>query len=121
MAAQYEKDIFTTSFTGANNLVGQEGRLIDYAGVLTANNTQVAKGVVRVGYGANLASELIIKGECMAYVTIGANAATTVGQKLASSANGALEAHAGTVYVRAVCMEANNSANNTVLLRVNLL
>jgi len=119
MAAN-EKDIRCTSIVSANNLVGAEHYVVTWAGAKTANNTQVPAGVVRRGRANNLASEIIYQGSCMAYVTIGANASVAVGTKLSAGANGCFEICNNT-FVAAVCLEANNTANNTHLLNVRVL
>jgi hypothetical protein len=118
MAVTYDKDTMCTSVVSPSNLVGAEGYIVDYSGNKTANNTQAVKGVVKFGRPANIASEVIYKGECMAYVTIGANSSVAVGTRLSASANGCWEVAGGTTLVGAVCLEANNTANNTHLLRV---
>jgi len=120
MAAN-EKDIKCTSIVSANNLVGAEHYVVDWAGAKSNNNTQVPAGVVRRGRANNFASEIIYQGSCMAYVTIGANSSVSVGTRLSASANGCFEVAGATTYVRAVCLEANNTANNTHLLNVRLL
>ena len=118
MGTQYDKDTMCTTVVSANNLVGKEGYIVDYSGVLTANNLQAVKGVIKQGRGANQATEVIYKGECMSYVTIGANGSVAIGTRLSASANGCWEVAGATTLVGAVCLEANNTANNTHLLRV---
>lgn len=117
--AAYEQDISCTSLVGSN-LVGSEHRVVDWTGNLTSSNTQVPCGVVRHGKAANKASEIIYKGTCQAYVTLGANQSVAVGTKLSCSANGCFEVAGATTYVAAVSLEANNTANNTHLLKVRV-
>lgn len=119
MAAN-EKDIRCTSIVSANNLVGAEHYVVDWAGAKTANNTQVPAGVVRRGRANNLASEIITAGSCMAYVTLGASQSVAIGTKLSAGANGCFEVAGNTTYVAAVSLEANNKANNTHLLNVRV-
>jgi len=112
MASKYEQGIVRRSFVSANNLVGQEGYAIAYDGSLTANNSQVAFGVIRRGAPANQASEIITQGTCMGYVYLPANNALAVGDKLSSSANGTFEKAGASTYVRAVAREAVSASAN---------
>jgi len=117
MAVSYEKDIMCTTIVSPSNLVGAEGYIVDYAGNKTSNNTQAVRGVVRIGRPANQATEVIYKGECMSYLTLG-NTTITVGQRLSASANGCWEVAGATTLVGAVALENCNNSNNTSLIRI---
>jgi hypothetical protein len=117
MAVSYDKDTMCTSVVSPSNLVGAEGYIVNYAGNKTAGNTEAVKGVVKFGRPANTASEVIYKGECMSYLTLGNNT-ITVGQRLSASANGCWEMAGATTLVGAVALEICNNSNNTSLIRV---
>jgi hypothetical protein len=117
MAVSYDKDTMCTSVVSPSNLVGAEGYIVNYAGNKTAGNTEAVKGVVKFGRPANTASEVIYKGECMSYLTMG-NVTVAVGARLSAGANGCWEPAGATTLVGAVALEICNNSNNTSLIRV---
>jgi hypothetical protein len=109
------KNIKRDSVVPTTTLVGMEGYVVTYAGVKT-HTIGPAMGVVKTGFAANKASEIITEGRCPAYVDgASSNVAlydplcasgTHTGTGVVASVDGVfMKATVGTHHVQAVALE----------------
>lgn len=125
--ADLEKNLIHDTVVPSTTLVGAENYLVDDTGAKTTSRSQMAKGIVYEGFGANLASDVVISGEMEAYVD-GTVAAISIGDPLtpdgADSSNGRstvdgvfTKGTVGTDHIKATALEA---ASTITKIRVRM-
>lgn len=107
----FEKNVVKTSVVNTSaTLEDMEGYAVGYDGVKTAANGDFVRGIVSKGRPADEASEIIVSGECEAYV-LGTGGAVSAEDPLTGGASGYLvKATVGTHLIRAIALEANSGA-----------
>jgi len=110
----YEKNVVKTSVVNAStSLEDKEGYAVGVDGVLTAANGDYVYGIVSSGRPAGEASEIIVGGECEAYVN--ASPAISAEDPLTGGASGYLvKATVGSHLIRAIAKEAKSSGTGKI-------